>query len=500
MLTMIQQHHIKYLHQYKGMSLRAISKETGHSFQTVRKYAYLENHNPLPTPRESKGTKLDPYKAQIDQWLVEDRKVPVKQRHTGARVYKRLIEIYGGEFPVSIRTIQYYVSHKKKELYLKCEGYLPLQHSPGEAQADFGHLVYLNEQGIQTKGSYLAVSFPYSNASYVQVLPAQNQECLLQGLKQIFEYTGGVPLQIWFDNLSAAVTSIHKNGQRTLTEQFQKFACHYNFQHVFCNPNSGHEKGHVENKVGYIRRNFFVPIPSIPDIEAYNQELLQRCDNDMDRKHYRKKEQIEKLFQIDHQAFSSLPKTTFDVHRLQKVKADKYGKICYAKNRYSTAPDFAQKEVWLKITYNQIEVLNENYQKIIGHPRLYGEGLESMKWIPYLKLMAQRPKSLQNLVFYEELPHPWKEYLTPTTEKKRAIHALSQMLQKDEDVSIATEALVRTLQNSCQDSDSILITWYRLNGNSPKCTDVQVPSELEQKVAFQIDFKRYDKLMVSDMT
>ncbi|WOE49158.1 hypothetical protein Q5P00_30175 (plasmid) [Bacillus thuringiensis] len=37
MLTMIQQHHIKYLHQYKGMSLRAISKETGHSFQTVQK-------------------------------------------------------------------------------------------------------------------------------------------------------------------------------------------------------------------------------------------------------------------------------------------------------------------------------------------------------------------------------------------------------------------------------------------------------------------------------
>jgi len=33
MLTMIQQHHIKYLYEYKGMSLRAIAKETGHSFQ-----------------------------------------------------------------------------------------------------------------------------------------------------------------------------------------------------------------------------------------------------------------------------------------------------------------------------------------------------------------------------------------------------------------------------------------------------------------------------------
>ncbi|MCR6850475.1 hypothetical protein [Bacillus sp. IBL03825] len=106
MLTMIQQHHIKYLHQYKGMSLRAISKETGHNFQTVRKYAYLENHNLLPTLREPKGTKLDPYKAQINQSLEEDRKAPIKERHIGARVYKRLIEIYGGEFPVSIQTVQ----------------------------------------------------------------------------------------------------------------------------------------------------------------------------------------------------------------------------------------------------------------------------------------------------------------------------------------------------------------------------------------------------------
>ncbi|OIX19992.1 hypothetical protein BMT18_12090 [Bacillus thuringiensis serovar aizawai] len=497
---MIQQHHIKYLHQYKGMSLRAISKETGHSFQTVQKYAYLENPNTVPTSRKVHGSKLDPYKVQIDQWLKEDKKVPVKQRHTGARVYKRLIEIYGGDLSVSIRTVQYYVSRKKKELYQSCEGYLPLQHSPGEAQADFGHLVYLDEKGIETKGSYLAVSFPYSNASYVQVLPAQNQECLLQGLKQIFEYTAGVPHQIWFDNLSAAVTSIPKKGERILTEQFQKFSCHYNFQHVFCNPNSGHEKGHVENKVGYIRRNFFVPIPSIPDLEAYNQELLQRCDHDMNRRHYRKKEHIDKLFQVDHQAFIPLPQVAFDVHRLQKAKADKYGKVRYAKNIYSTAPEFAQREVWLKVTYKQIEILNENYQKIVSHPRLYGEGLESMKWIPYLKLMVQRPKSIQNLAFYEELPHPWKEYLTQTAEKKRAIHVLSQMIHEDGDASIATEALIQTLQGGCQDSDSILTTWYRLNGKLPKCVDVPVPSELEQKVVFEIDFKRYDKLMVDDAT
>jgi transposase len=421
MLTMIQQHHIKYLYEYKGMSLRAIAKETGHSFQTIKKYANKEDGNPLPTPRKPKQSKLDPYKAQIDKWLEEDRKVPRKQRHTGTRVYRRLLEMYGEEFSVSLRTVQYYVAKKKQEMYQDGEGYLPLEHSPGEAQADFGSFTYQDKKGVEQEGFFLTLSFPYSNASYAQVVPGQNQECLLQGLKQIFEYIGGVPKRIWFDNLSAAVTSIHRNGKRTLTELFQKFALHYNFQYEFCNPNSGHEKGHVENKVGYIRRNFFVPVPVIPDIEEYNRTLLYRCDQDMDRTHYRKGKSIQEWFEEDKKAFGRLPKTSFDVYRLERAKADKYGKVRYAKNLYSTSPEFAQKEVWLKITYNRVIVLSDEYDIVMEHPRLYGEGLESMKWIPYLELMARRPRSLQNLAFYKELPDPWKEYLAYTSEKKKAI-------------------------------------------------------------------------------
>ena len=36
-------------------------------------------------------------------------------------------------------------------------------------------------------------------------------------------------------------------------------------------------KKYVENKVGYHRRNFLVPIPEFDDIRQYNQELLQHC-------------------------------------------------------------------------------------------------------------------------------------------------------------------------------------------------------------------------------
>jgi len=49
------------------------------------------------------------------------------------------------------------------------------------------------------------------------------------------------------------------------------------FETAFCNPNSGNEKGNVENKVGYLRRNYLVPIPEFTDIRDYNQFSLQTC-------------------------------------------------------------------------------------------------------------------------------------------------------------------------------------------------------------------------------
>jgi len=122
---MIQVHHIKYLREFKGKSLRSIANETGHDFRTVKKYDEMDDFNEY-VQRRKKTSKLDPYKPKIDEWLEEDKKVKAKQRHTARRIYKRLCEEYPN-FPLSERTVRAYVRKKKKELYSN-EGYLPLDH------------------------------------------------------------------------------------------------------------------------------------------------------------------------------------------------------------------------------------------------------------------------------------------------------------------------------------------------------------------------------------
>ena len=117
-------------------------------------------------------------------------------------------------------------------------GFLPISHPMAYAQVDFGEIVYLDKSGIEHKAHELIVSFPYSNKAYVQVFPSQNQECLLTGMRSVFEYIGGVPRVIRFDNMSTAVVNVLDGGERELTEGFTRFKLHYRFNSEFCNPAS----------------------------------------------------------------------------------------------------------------------------------------------------------------------------------------------------------------------------------------------------------------------
>ena len=81
----------------------------------------------------------------------------------------------------------------------------------------------------------------------------------MEGLKWLFQYLGGVPHKIRFDNLLAAVTLRKKKRTlqtRKINESFDRFCLHYSFEPEFCNVARANEKGNVESKVGYSRRNW----------------------------------------------------------------------------------------------------------------------------------------------------------------------------------------------------------------------------------------------------
>ena len=241
MTSMDQIHRIRDLYYGQGKSLTEIASIEKLDWRTVRKYVDMEDFNEAPPgpDEEVHSSKLDPFKPLIDKWLAEDKKAPRKQRHTAKRVHRRLKDEAEG-YDCSYRLTAAYVAEKKAELRLKQkEGYLPLEHHPGEAQADFGYADFYENGKLHHEAKYLVLSFPYSNGGYLQLNYGENMECLLEGLAAMFEYIGGVPTEIWFDNTRTIVTDIIKGGGREFTERFQRFCEHYRFKPVFMNPESG---------------------------------------------------------------------------------------------------------------------------------------------------------------------------------------------------------------------------------------------------------------------
>ncbi len=242
MLTMTRANCIKELYENKEKSLREIADITGHSFRTVRKYAYQADWNSdnLPGILPASYPVLGDFIPIIDGWLEADRKVPRKQRHTAIKVFDRLRREHG--FQGSYSSVKKYFRKKKYLMRQSSEGFLPLSHPKGHAQIDFGEFMYHDVRGETCKGYALTISFPYSNAGFTQVFPSQNQECLLTGMRRIFERIGGVPLRLRADNMSSAVVKVLKGSERILSDGFVRFKLHYRFEADFCNPASGHDK------------------------------------------------------------------------------------------------------------------------------------------------------------------------------------------------------------------------------------------------------------------
>ena len=194
------------------LSKRAACVEYGIHWDTLTKIL-IHSEPPgyrLTKPRPSK---LEPFLPVIHEILESDREVHRKQRHTAQRIFDRLRDEHdytGGVTIVKEAVREWRESH--------CEVFLPLSHPPGEAQVDYGFAdVVLN--GETVKVALFVMTLPYSDAIYMQAFPRECSESFLEGHKRAFEFFGGVPVRVSYDNTKVAVGKITGNRERQVTAE-----------------------------------------------------------------------------------------------------------------------------------------------------------------------------------------------------------------------------------------------------------------------------------------
>ncbi len=380
--------------QRQGLTTTEIADRLRLNRKTATKYMHADDYNSVTPSKKVEESKLDRWKATIDGWLEEDRRMRYKQRHTAKRVHQRLLEEYPGDYDCSYPLVQRYLKVKKAERR-DALGFLELVWEPGQSQADFGEADII-EAGIRKTIKYLTLTFPASNAGYLQVFDGETAECVAQGLKDIFTRIGGVPSRIVFDNASGVGRRVREKV--TFSELFLRFKCHYGFSVSFCNPASGNEKGNVENKVGYVRRNLMVPLPEVESIEQWNRELMDRAERDFERPHYKKGSTIAELFAEERCHLGPLPAKPFNVERFERVNTNGYGKFCIdGCHWYSSSPELADMKLTIGIKAHSVEVYKADGEALCSHHRIYGgERSDSSDFLTSLETLVKKTGAWPN--------------------------------------------------------------------------------------------------------
>ena len=157
------------------------------------------------------------------------------------------------------------------------------------------------------KAHCFVIDLPHSDGCFVKAYPAETTEAFLDGHVSAFAFLGGVPQSILYDNTRLAVAKILGDGRRQRTRAFTELQSHYLFEDRFGRPGKGNDKGKVEGLVGYVRRNFLVPVPSFESFDALNAYLERRCLERMDAKLRGHMETIGQRMERDLDALLPLP-------------------------------------------------------------------------------------------------------------------------------------------------------------------------------------------------
>ena len=383
----------------KGQSKRSVCKEFGLHWETLRKI--LEHSEPpgyqMQAPRKKR--KLEAFLPIIEQILKEDRTMPRKQRHTSRRIFERLRQEngYDGGITIVKDAVRVWRQHR-------AEVFVPLSHPPGEAQVDFGEGdIILN--GQQTTVAFLVMSLPYSDAFFCCAFPRECTESFLEGHRRSFVFFGGVPRRISYDNSRIAVTRVLGGRQRELTDEFLRLQSHYLFLHHFCLVRRANEKGHVENLIGFARRNFLVPLPRVNSIEALNKQLEEACREDQQRTVRGQAETKVQLLAEEQAAFLPLPAETFEARRVRTAVANSLSLVRFHRNDYSVPTAYAHHELTVVGTIEQVRVLFGD-GVIATHRRHWGQEQVQFDPVHYLALLERKPGALDFARPLENWPLP----------------------------------------------------------------------------------------------
>lgn len=239
---------IHVLHQ-QGRSIRRIAKDLGISRNTVRNYLRDKSKAPVYPERQARPTKLQPYHDYL-----YTRIEAAKPYWIPATVLLRELKSLGYEGGITM--LKEYIKQYKPST--PTDPVVRFETLPGEQmQVDFTTITHY---GVRVKA--FVATLGYSRATFVRFSERERQEDWIQGLEEAFEYFGGVPKEVLFDNAKAIMIErdAYGEGEHRWNPALLATAKKYNFKPRACRPYRAKTKGKVERFNAYLKSSFVTPL------------------------------------------------------------------------------------------------------------------------------------------------------------------------------------------------------------------------------------------------
>ena len=288
------------------------------------------------------------------------------------------------------------------------EAFLRLRTLPGEqAQVDWAHF------GKVRIGSALRVLWAFvmvlawSRQIFLRFYLSAAMPSFLRGHVEAFEFFGGVPRVLLYDNLKSAVLERAGDAIR-FHPTLLALAAHYRYEPRPVAPARGNEKGRVERAIRYVRDSFFAARSwsSVDDLNAQATAWMtglaaeRRWPQDQTR-------QVRDVFAEERARLMPLPDTMFPCEERVEVHVGKTPYVRFDLNDYSVPHEHVRRTLAVVASPGTVRVL-DGAEVIATHARCWDRGrqVEEESHVAALaeaKARARRGRALDRLT--RAVPH-----------------------------------------------------------------------------------------------
>jgi transposase len=213
---------VRRWHHRDGLPIREITRRTGLSRNTIRKY--LANGEITPAyPARRSVSKLDPFAETLASWLARESKRNRKRRRNLKQLHRDLVALgFDGSYDRVAAFARDWRQRERERANRASRGaFVPLAFAPGEAfQFDWSEN-WLTIGKKKTKLQIARTKLCHSRAFVLRAYLTQTHEMLFDAHNHAFRVPRGVPERGIYGNRKTAVDNVGRGKKRLVNARFR---------------------------------------------------------------------------------------------------------------------------------------------------------------------------------------------------------------------------------------------------------------------------------------